>query len=136
MSSQVPPGIDIVRDVPADMILNLDSQRLQEVFINLLMNAIQAIESPPGQIRISAIPYQKTHQAIITVEDTGAGIPENHFTQIFDPFFTTKPVGTGTGMGLSVVYGIIQKHQGTISVESKVGEGTRFSIRLPLQQSA
>jgi len=136
MSSQVPPGIDIVRDVPADMILNLDAQRLQEVFLNLLMNAVQAIENPPGQIRISAIPDQTTHQAVITVEDTGAGIPENHFSQIFDPFFTTKPVGTGTGMGLSVVYGIIQKHQGTISVESQVGEGTRFSIRLPLQQSA
>ena len=69
------------------------------------------------------------------MEDTGAGIPDNHFSQIFDPFFTTKPVGTGTGMGLSVVYGIIQKHQGTISVESQVGEGARFIIRLPLQQS-
>ena len=135
ISSQVPPGIDIVRDVPQDMILNLDSQRLQEVFLNLLMNAVQAIENPPGQIRISALPDTSTHQAVIMVEDTGVGIPETHFSHIFDPFFTTKPVGTGTGMGLSVAYGIIQKHQGTISVESNVGEGTRFSIRLPLHPS-
>lgn len=136
MSSQVPPGIDVVRSVPEDMILNLDAQRLQEVFINLLMNAVQAIDSPPGQIRISALPDPDTRQAVILVEDTGAGIPEDHFDHIFDPFFTTKPVGMGTGMGLSVVYGIIQKHQGTISVESRLGEGTRFIIRLPLRQPA
>lgn len=132
ISSQVPPGIDIVRDVPEDMILNLDAQRLQEVFLNLLMNAIQAIERPPGEIRITAEPDPANHQAVITIEDSGVGIPEANFNQIFDPFFTTKPVGTGTGMGLSIVYGIVQKHQGIISVESKVGEGTRFCIRLPL----
>jgi len=98
------------------------------------MNAIQAIEMPPGEIRITAVPDPANHQAVIMIEDSGVGIPEVNFNQIFDPFFTTKPVGTGTGMGLSIVYGIVQKHQGTISVESKVGEGTRFCIRLPLSQ--
>ncbi len=136
MSSQIPPDIDVMRDVPKDMILNLDAQKLQEVFLNLLMNAVQAITQPPGHIRISARPDMKAGIAVITVEDTGVGIPEDHFNHIFDPFFTTKPVGTGTGMGLSVVYGIIQKHQGVISVESRLGEGTRFTIRLPLQQPA
>jgi signal transduction histidine kinase len=72
--------------------------------------------------------------AVINVEDTGVGIPEKNFGMIFDPFFTTKEVGVGTGLGLSIVYGILQQHHGSISVESKVGEGTRFIIRLPLHQ--
>jgi signal transduction histidine kinase len=131
-SSQIPPGVEVVRNVPEDLVLDMDSQRMQQVFLNLLLNAIQAIENPPGQIRIIAKRDLDHRQAVISVEDTGMGIPEKDLGRVFDPFFTTKGVGVGTGLGLSIVYGIIQKHQGTISVESKEGEGTRFSIRLPL----
>jgi two-component system NtrC family sensor kinase len=132
ISSQVSPGIDIVDEVPWDLIINLDAQRMQEVFLNLLMNATQAIKEPPGEIKIAAIVDNDHREAVITVEDTGVGIPREEIDRIFDPFFTTKEIGAGTGLGLSIVYGIIEKHQGHISVESKMGEGTRFIIRLPL----
>jgi signal transduction histidine kinase len=131
MSSQVPPGIDIVQEVPWDLVLKIDAQRMQEVFLNLLMNAVQAIKEPPGEIKITARVNAGDRQAVITVEDTGMGIPKEEIDRIFDPFFTTKEVGAGTGLGLSIVYGIIEKHQGSITVESKEGEGTRFVIRLP-----
>jgi len=111
----------------------MDAQGMQQVFLNLLMNAIQAIQHPPGNIRISAKTDVAEQQAVIAIEDTGIGIPQEIIGRVFDPFFTTKEVGKGTGLGLSVVYGIIQKHKGTISAESQEGEGTRFSIRLPLQ---
>ena len=133
ISSQVPPGIDITKDIPIDLMPYMDAQGMQQVFLNLLMNAIQAIQQPPGSIRISAKIDLSEQQAIITVEDTGIGIPQEILGRVFDPFFTTKEVGKGTGLGLSVVYGIIQKHKGIISAESQEGEGTRFSIRLPLQ---
>lgn len=105
-----------------------------QIFLNLMMNAVQAIQTLPGHIRISAAADENF--GIITVEDTGVGIPEKNFSHIFDPFFTTKDVGAGTGLGLSIVYGIIQKHQGTISAESHVEEGSRFVIRLPLYPQA
>lgn len=136
VSCQVPSGIEIRRDIPKDLILNIDMQRMQEVFLNLIINAVQAIESSSGQIKISARPDHTSGMAVINVEDTGVGIPEKNFGMIFDPFFTTKELGIGTGLGLSIVYGILQQHHGSISVESRVGEGTRFIIRLPLHQRA
>jgi two-component system, NtrC family, sensor kinase len=131
ISSQVPPGIDLVDEVPWDLILELDAQRMQEVFLNLLMNAIQAIKETPGEIRIAATTDPARHEAIITIEDTGEGIPKDELDRVFDPFYTTKEVGVGTGLGLSIAYGIIEKHHGNISVDSKEGEGTRFTIRMP-----
>jgi two-component system NtrC family sensor kinase len=133
ISSQVPPGVDIVDEVPWNLIIHIDAQRMQEVFLNLLMNAVQAISEPPGHIRIAAREDKEKQQAVIIVEDTGDGIPKAELERIFDPFFSTKEVGAGTGLGLSIVYGIIERHRGAISVESAEGEGTRFTIRLPLQ---
>jgi signal transduction histidine kinase len=137
VSSQVSSGIEINTNIPPDLRLDMDGQRIQEVLLNLLMNAIQAIDKPPGRIRISAransTGVQKPMIEIL-VEDTGKGIDPKDLRQIFDPFFTTKEVGVGTGLGLSIVYGIIEKHHGTISVESRTGEGTRFIIRLPVSQ--
>ncbi len=132
ISSQVPPGVQIIRDIPEGLSLNLDAQRMQQVFLNLIENAVHAIKSPPGEIRIAARAEPVGGELVITVADTGLGIPEHDLGRVFDPFFTTKEVGLGTGLGLSIVYGIIQKHHGTISVESKEGVGTRFTIRLPL----
>lgn len=71
----------------------------------------------------------------LTVADTGHGIPQNVVAKIFDPFFTTKEFGKGTGLGLTVVKGIIEEHQGTIAVESEAGKGTTFTIHLPVCQS-
>ncbi|MGB8992250.1 MAG: HAMP domain-containing sensor histidine kinase [Desulfobaccales bacterium] len=136
ISSQVPPGIDLVDQVPWDLILDLDAQRMQEVLLNLLMNAIQAIKETPGEIRISATGDPARHEALITIEDTGVGIPKEELDRVFDPFYTTKEVGAGTGLGLSIAYGIIEKHHGSIAVESKEGEGTRFIIRMPYTPGA
>jgi two-component system, NtrC family, sensor kinase len=131
ISSQVPAGIEIVEEVPEDLVLQLDAQRMQEALLNLMMNGIQAIDNKPGQIKVEAHVDRAEQQAVITVADTGAGISKRDLGRIFDPFFTTKDVA-GTGLGLSIVYGIVQKHQGTITAESTEGEGTRFIIRLPL----
>jgi two-component system NtrC family sensor kinase len=139
ISSQVPSGIEIKTETPEGIQLEMDGQRIQEVLLNLLMNASQAIEQPPGQIRISARPAAGADQKPmieILVEDTGKGIDPKNIRQIFDPFFTTKEVGAGTGLGLSIVYGIVEKHHGTISVESRPGEGSRFIIRLPVFQDS
>jgi two-component system, NtrC family, sensor kinase len=134
ISSQVPPRVEIRTSIPEDIHLDLDSQRIQEVILNLIMNAIQAIEEGTGLIRISA--QQKREEDArryveIRVEDTGKGIDRPDIGRIFDPFFSTKEVGAGTGLGLSIAYGIIQQHQGTIRVESEPNEGSRFIIRLP-----
>ena len=133
ISSQVPPGVDLEVDVPPDLSLPIDPQRLQEVFLNLLMNAIQAIVEPPGHIRITAGVDGARQEAVITVADSGMGIPKEQLDRIFDPFFSTKEVGVGTGLGLSIAYGIVEKHRGKIAVVSEVGQGTKITIRLPLE---
>ncbi len=105
------------------------SQQLNQVFVNLLVNAAHAIEKQ-GEIRIMTRALDGKVE--IKISDTGKGIPEENLSKIFDPFFTTKEVGKGTGLGLNVAYNIIEKHKGTIDVESTVGKGTTFTIRLPI----
>ncbi len=106
--------------------------QINQVFMNLLQNAAQAI---PGKgevwIRIEA----DGGQIRIAIKDSGSGIAEHHLKQIFDPFFTTKAVGSGTGLGLSISYGIIQKHGGKIWATSATGEGSEFTVELPLRLS-
>jgi signal transduction histidine kinase len=104
-------------------------QQLRQVFLNILMNAVQAIEKR-GKIIIKT--YEKDKNIFIEMIDTGSGIPEEVQNRIFEPFFTTKEVGKGAGLGLSVAYGIIKKHKGDIAVKSKIGEGTNFMIKLPI----
>ena len=104
-------------------------QQLNQVFMNILVNAAQAIDDK-GEIKIST--GNEDEHVKITISDTGQGIPETNLSKIFDPFFTTKEVGKGTGLGLNVAYNIINKHNGTIEVESILGRGTTFSIRLPV----
>lgn len=104
-------------------------QMISQVFMNLLINAAQAIEDK-GIITIST--RVEGDHAIVKIADNGNGIPRKDIDKIFDPFFTTKPVGQGTGLGLRIVYDIIQKHKGTIQVESTEGVGTTFAIRLPI----
>ncbi|WP_210396133.1 sensor histidine kinase [Motiliproteus sediminis] len=100
-----------------------------QVLMNLLVNAAHAIEEH-GTIRIST--GCDAHWAWVDIEDDGKGIPANVLPHIFDPFFTTKPQGQGTGLGLSLSLGIIEKHQGKLEVQSEVGKGSRFRIKLPL----
>ena len=106
--------------------------QLNQTFLNILMNAIQAIGDQEGMIKISTQNADKN--IYVLIEDNGPGIPKAVLSRIFEPFFTTKEVGQGTGLGLSISYGIIEKHQGKIEVESKQGKGTRFKIILPKRQ--
>jgi two-component system NtrC family sensor kinase len=103
-------------------------QLLNQVFLNLLVNAAQSIEKR-GEIKIKT--RANNGYVEIMISDTGAGIPKENLPKIFDPFFTTKKIGQGTGLGLNVAYNIIKKHQGEIDVKSDVGKGTMFIIRIP-----
>ncbi|MBJ6727152.1 PAS domain S-box protein [Geomonas sp. Red875] len=107
-------------------------QQLNQVFLNLLVNAAHAIEEK-GEITVAT--RQEGDQVLITVRDSGCGIPEEIRHRIFEPFFTTKKVGQGTGLGLSISYDIIKKHQGRIEVESNPGVGTTFTVRLPVGEA-
>lgn len=107
--------------------------QIKQVVLNLLVNAGQAIDGQ-GRITIKTGVDSNKQNVLIHIEDTGQGIDEKIQQKIFDPFFTTKPVGQGTGLGLSVSYGIIQSHRGNISVSSEKGKGSRFTLTLPLNR--
>jgi len=109
-----------------------DAHQLQQVFTNIILNAIQAM--PEGG-RLTVSVAAKSGEMAVSFRDTGIGIPEENLGRIFDPFFTTKEIGEGTGLGLSVSFFIIKQHQGTIDVESEVGKGSCFTVRLPLRPS-
>lgn len=131
VQSEIPADISTAVDIPDDLMLPMDVQRMQEVFLNLLINAVQSIDQP-GSINITG-QINDDAEVVIEIHDTGQGIPKEHQGQLFDPFYTTKDEGQGTGLGLSVVYGIIQKHHGEISVTSEPGQGATFIICLPLR---
>lgn len=106
--------------------------QLNQVFMNLMVNAAQAMDT---QGTITLRTKREDNQVIVEIEDNGSGIEPEHLNRLFDPFFTTKPVGEGTGLGLSVSYGIVKKHLGEIIVDSHLGEGTCFRVYLPIRQS-
>jgi len=127
-------------DPPAPLGVSVDPGQIQQALTNLVVNAIQA--TPPGghvRIRVEtqdlapdpAGGHRPGPHAVLEVEDDGEGIPAERLAAIFDPFFTTKPVGEGTGLGLSVAYGIAQEHGGWIDVRSDPGRGSCFCIWLP-----
>ncbi|MBJ6763591.1 PAS domain S-box protein [Myxococcaceae bacterium JPH2] len=102
---------------------------LVQVFVNLITNACHAM-APGGSVFLAT--RREEQEAVVTVRDTGTGIEVRHLTRIFEPFFTTKPEGKGTGLGLSICQGIVENHGGRLTVQSTVGEGTTFIVRLPL----
>lgn len=106
---------------------------IMQVVSNLLINAIQAAPSSGGNIELQT--FLSTDKLRIDIKDNGVGISKENIDKIFNPFFTTKPQGQGVGLGLSISYGIIKKMQGDITVESRLGEGTVFSITLPINHS-
>jgi two-component system NtrC family sensor kinase len=133
VKSQIPADISVTVNIPENLTVPIDVQRMQEVFLNLIINAAQAIENS-GTISIDAAMVEAENVVQIEVHDSGPGISPELQEQLFDPFYTTKEEGKGTGLGLSVVYGIIQKHQGEISVRSSLGEGATFIIKLPMHR--
>ena len=125
--------IEIIKnyaDIPPKVYGN--AGKLQQVFTNLIINARDAMLGG-GQITLSTEIADKD-SVIIEVSDTGTGIEPENLNKIYDPFFTTKGVGSGTGLGLAVSYGIVQEHAGTIETVSEVGNGTTFRLVFPVAQ--
>jgi len=119
--------------------LTLDRNQFQSVVVNLILNALDATKQG-GTIRLStgiSLSASDTGQkgVEIAITDTGCGIPQEDLDKLFEPFFTTKEVGKGTGLGLAVSFGIIQRHGGTIRVQSEVGRGSTFTIWLPVEEN-
>ena len=109
-----------------------DPAQMTQVLVNIAVNAMQAMPNG-GKLTIQTKASDKF--VYLIVGDTGVGIKENVMKKIFLPFFTTKDIGRGTGLGLPVVHGIVTSHGGSINVDSKVGQGTRFEIQLPIAES-
>lgn len=113
-------------------LVNASPSEMQQVFLNLIINSLDAIDNRGGQVEITT--RAQDQHVIVDVADNGPGIPEAYLARIFDPFFTTKPPGQGTGLGLSICYGIITQMGGEITVDSVVGTGTTFHIKLPVSE--
>ena len=124
-------GIELVRNLSPNLPeIVADPVQLNQVLVNLVVNALQSIK---GEGTITIQTKFNDQEVCLIVEDTGSGMSKEVLDNIFTPFFTTKDIGCGTGLGLPVVHGIVTGHGGVINVESKVGQGTRFEIRLPIK---
>ncbi len=134
LHSQYDGRMRIVKDYGEVAEIECYAGQINQVLMNIVSNAIQAIpaDNADGEIRLTT--RQEGEKAIIRIKDNGPGMPDAVKTKIFDPFFTTKDVGSGTGLGLSIASNIIDKHHGSITVESELGKGSEFIITLPIHQ--
>jgi signal transduction histidine kinase len=126
--------ISVEKNFPREIIrVRGDEDSLVRALENLYRNAIDGMPEG-GVLSVGVFWEDRMHERIrLEVADTGLGIQKDHIDRVFDPFFTTKEVGKGTGLGLSLVHGIVQEHQGTITIESQLGRGTKFTIVLPTE---
>jgi C4-dicarboxylate-specific signal transduction histidine kinase len=126
-------GIQADQEVGEGLFVNARTNEIQQVFVNLVKNAVDALaeSDQPGRIRIQA--QAGKGEVRLVVSDNGPGIPEEHLKQVFDPFFTTKEPGKGTGLGLNIVYRIVTKYRGTIRVAQSEEGGAAFHLRFPVQ---
>ena len=126
----------LVKDLAPAQLEHASRSRLHQVVLNLVVNAMQAVQArtlqPPARHTITVCTRTEGHTAVLSVSDTGVGVPESLRHRLFQPFFTTKPVGVGTGLGLAVCALVVQRLGGTIDVDSTEGEGTTFTLRLPV----
>jgi signal transduction histidine kinase len=125
--------IAVHRDYGATRLVECDPGQMNQVFMNLLANACDAI-GDRGNIWITTRADEE--HAIVSIRDDGAGIPPAVVSRIFEPFFTTKDIGGGTGLGLSISHGVVTAHGGRIEVESELGVGTTFRVELPTEAAA
>ncbi len=122
-------NVEVTTEMPETAVLvTYDAQQIEQVLINMTTNAVQAMPEG-GTLKFELKEFEESIE--INISDSGSGIPKENLDRIFDPFFTTKPEGEGTGLGLSVSYGIVARHGGQIEVDSRMGEGTTFTILLP-----
>jgi two-component system NtrC family sensor kinase len=117
---------------PRLSIIQADPDQLRQCLLNLMTNAVDAMAPDGGTLTISTRAPDRQHVELV-VSDTGMGMSEETMSKLFTPFFTTKPPGKGTGLGLSIIYGIVKMHRGDIRVESELGQGTTFSLLLPIR---
>ncbi|MDL1972874.1 MAG: ATP-binding protein [Deltaproteobacteria bacterium] len=130
---EMPTKVEMVVDVPDNVNIYADKQRIEQAFLNIITNAIQAIPNE-GIVSVKARVDEERGFVNIEFEDSGVGIKPEILPRIFDPFFTTKEVGEGAGLGLFITHEIIERHGGSIKVESEVGKGTIFLVQLPLKE--
>ncbi len=130
----MPTHVAVEVDVPPDLEVLADKARLEQAFVNLVKNAVDAMRDPSPDARIVISARRAEGNVEIVVRDTGVGIPRHLLDKVFDPFFTTKDVGQGTGLGLYLTHQIVEQHGGTIRVESTAGEGTTVVLTLPRRE--
>lgn len=123
-------GVNIKTEIAPTPLVNVNPDQIQQLFMNLLINAIDAM--PEGGDIVAEI-FAQEDQVVFKLSDTGIGIDEADINKIYDPFFTTKPPSKGTGLGLSICYGIVKNHGGSISVTSVKGQGSCFTVKLPMK---
>jgi two-component system, NtrC family, sensor kinase len=121
-----------LEESPIPLWVRIDSAKIQQVFVNILMNAVEAMRDG-GTLVVRSGFSERPGFCRVAVTDTGCGIPPENIPHLFDPFFTTKEVGKGTGLGLAISYGIVKQHGGEIEVQSTVGAGTTFRVLLPAE---
>jgi two-component system NtrC family sensor kinase len=129
LSNELKYKADVIREYGDIPLVHCMPAQLNQVFMNMVLNSAHSIDIH-GEIRVKT--GRENDWVFISIADTGCGMTPEVKAKIFDPFFTTKRVGSGTGLGLSVAYGIINKHQGRIEVQSEVGKGTLFTVWLPI----
>ncbi|MFW6136889.1 MAG: ATP-binding protein, partial [Candidatus Aminicenantaceae bacterium] len=112
-----------------------DASQLHQVFINIILNAAEAMQGN-GTLTISTFTDKDKKNILVRFSDTGPGIEDKTKARLFEPFFTTKEVGKGTGLGLAISYSLIRKHKGTIEVETQVGRGSTFTVKLPIPEQS
>jgi signal transduction histidine kinase len=136
MRSSLAPHVKILKEYATNLPqIQCYPGLLNQVVMNLVINATHAMsEMPKGTLTIQTSYLPETETVKIALSDTGTGITPEHLTRIFDPGFTTKRRGVGTGLGLALCYKIIEKHKGVIQVDSVVGEGTTFTVEIPVRQ--
>jgi two-component system NtrC family sensor kinase len=113
-------------------VLMIDRVQLRQALVNVAMNAVDSMPGG-GSLHLAARLSDSGDDVRIEITDTGCGIPTENLSRLFTPFFTTKAMGKGTGLGLAITYGVIKMHSGDITVDSEVGKGTTFTIRLPVR---
>lgn len=135
VSNEVKYKADVVKEYGDIPDIECLPSQINQVIMNIVVNAAHAISNERGTITIRTGADVAADKVWIAISDTGSGIPKEIQSRIFDPFFTTKPVGAGTGLGLSLSYGIVQKHHGNIAIESEPNRGTCFRITLPIRHT-
>ncbi len=133
LHGELPTKVEILADIPEDAWVFVDKQKIEQAFLNIIKNAVDAIPEE-GAVRIRAEKSADGGTMLIRIADNGIGIEPEKLEHIFDPFFTTKEEGKGSGLGLFITWEIIEEHRGTITVDSAPGKGTVFDITLPVQE--